>query len=68
MIRKGKQEVPLLFDKEMGIKRAYVGDAIVYDRQSSFFYVELYGTRAIFIPKGATALVTADGKTLFVNC
>lgn len=67
MIKKGTTEIPLLFDRKMGIKRAYVGDALVYDRGGSYFYVELYGTNAIFIPKGSTALVTVDGKTFCVK-
>lgn len=37
----GEEQIPLLFVGEMGIKRAYAGNERVYERNSSYFYLDL---------------------------
>lgn len=61
MIYVGSEKVPYLFDEKMGIKRAYVGSDMVYDRGGSYVYVEMF-ERVYFIPSGSDGLITADGK------
>jgi len=40
-IRVGDSVIPLLFQGDMGIKRVYLGDELIYERPGGFFFLEL---------------------------
>lgn len=66
MLSVGNDKIASLFAGNMGIKRAYVGSELVYERNSSYIYVELAtgssGSVIRFVPLGSSALLDSAGK------
>lgn len=40
-IRLGDSVTPLLFEGDMGVKRVYLGDELIYERPGGYFYLIL---------------------------
>lgn len=66
-LKLGGNQIPLLFVGEMGIKRGYAGNERIYERGGGYFYLEFFSASELFVPQGATALITKDGSTFYVK-
>lgn len=66
MLYAGNDKIASLFAGNMGIKRVYVGSELVYERASSYIYIELEtggdSSMSQFVPLGSSALLDSAGK------